>query len=406
MVIYTTDLTLLVKSVQETVTAIGDLAIAQGGYVAGVENTNDGGVPVSAVRIKVLPDRYQATMDQLRALAIEVAGEKATTQDVTEEYNDVQTQLASLEATHRQLLELMSRAASMDELLKIQQQAGQVKLQIDRLRGRATALQRLSDLATIMARVQPAEAALGKEYTTVRGQLRQAQSQQAAQLIALRRARSPEEEATIRDKLAELGLQGDRSTARLAEIEQKAARAGLKLPTAAPDDAAQTTPTDKLQEEYVSSRIELRRTEALQADLTRQLKLSLPAEEQNRLRAQLTETILKLNRLNAQIKSIQERAGQLGVVLPSLTPEQEAALAGTTVEVGQPDPLRAVATAWDASLGFLRAVLSSLLGAIVFIWWAIPLTALLVALMVRRGLHRGWLPRGRQAAPNGDPTIV
>src|SRR5205823_10880148 len=131
---------------------------------------------------------------------------------------------------------------NMDELLKIQQQANQVKLQIDRLRGRETALQRLSDLATITVRVQPAEAALGKEYTTTRGQLRQAQSQQAAQLIALARAKTPEEEAAIRDKLAELALQIDRAGARLSEIEQKAAVSGLKLPTAAPDEAAQTPP--------------------------------------------------------------------------------------------------------------------------------------------------------------------
>ena len=43
-----------------------------------------------------------------------------------------------------------------------------------------TVLERLAGLATITARLQPAEAALGKEYVAVRTQLRQAQSAQAA----------------------------------------------------------------------------------------------------------------------------------------------------------------------------------------------------------------------------------
>ena len=394
MVVYTTDLTLLVKSVAATIGAIGDIAVAQGGYVAGVENSTEGGLPTSTVRIKVLPDRYQATMNQLRGLAVEVAAEKATTQDVTEEYNDVQTQLASLEATHRQLLELLGRAGTTDEVLRIQQQAAQVKLQIDRLKGRITALERLSDLATITARVQSAEAVLGKDYTGVRSQLRQAQAQQADQLLALKRARTPEEENAIKDKLSELALQIDRATARLNDIAEKAKQAGFALPTTPPDEASQAVSAEKdLAQQYIDARIQLRQAEVRQAELTRRLQQNPPAEKQAALRRQLTETILEISRLNVQLKTIQDRAAQTGVALPNLTPEQLAALAGTPVEISQPDPLRAVLAAWEASLAFLRSVLAGLLGAIVFLWWAIPLAALLAVLLIRSGFGRGWIAR-------------
>jgi hypothetical protein len=399
MVIYTTDITLLVKSVAETVRAIGDIAAVQGGYIAGVENGSEGGVPVSTVRIKVLPDRYQATMNQLRGLAVEVAAEKATTQDVTEEYNDVQTQLASLEASHRQLLELLSRATTVEEILKIQTQANQIKLQIDRLRGRATALERLSDLATIAIRVQSAEVALGKEYTVVRGQLRQAESQYAAQLLALKRARTPEEEAAIRDKLGELALQIERASGRVREIEQKATEFAISLPRALPEDPNQISAEKDLPQQFIDARVKLRQTEALQAQLTRRLKEKLSPEEQTALRAQLSEAILELSRVNLQLKTIQERATQTGVVLPQLTPEQEAVLAGTAVEATQPDLLRAIGAAWDASLILLRNVLAGLLTAIVFLWWVIPLVGLLVYLVARRVSLRGVnLGRRRPAA--------
>jgi hypothetical protein len=75
------------------------------------------------VRLKVPPEQYEATMSAVRGLAVEVLAEKATTQDVREEYSDTQTQIASLEVSHAQLLELMKRTGSVDEPLKVQQQA-------------------------------------------------------------------------------------------------------------------------------------------------------------------------------------------------------------------------------------------------------------------------------------------
>lgn len=401
MIIYNTQLTLLVRSVDAAVRAVGDIATLNGGYVAGVENGSENGLPVSTIKLKVLPDRYQAAMNALRdgGLAVEVRDEKATTQDVTEEYSDVQTQLASLEASYRQLLDLLSRATTMDEILKIQNQAAQVKLQIDRLKGRATALERLSELATITVKLQAAEAVLGKDYVAVRSQLRGAQQQYATQSLALKRARTPEEEAKIRDALAELQLQIDRSTARLKEIEQKAGQANVALPTVAADDATQPKTAVDLPQQYIDARVALRRAEARQAEITRRLKLSLPAEEADALRAELSAKILELSSLNGQLKTLQDRANQLGVTLPTLTPEQEAALAGTTVDANQPDPGRSVVTAWEASLAFLRGALAGLLGGVVFFWWAIPLLALAAVVARNRLAARGWPARRAGAAP-------
>jgi hypothetical protein len=85
------------------------------------------------------------------------------------------------------------------------------------------------------------------------------------------------------------------------------------------------------------------------------------------------------------------------VTLPTLTPEQEAALAGTTVEVTQPDPLRAIVTAWEASLTFLRSALAAILTGLVFLWWAIPL--LLLAAFAARGRLRARWPARPAPAP-------
>ncbi|MBI3967014.1 MAG: DUF4349 domain-containing protein, partial [Chloroflexi bacterium] len=122
-VIFTTEISLLVRDLTEGVNAVGRFATSAGGFVAGVENREEQGLPVTVVKIRVPPERYEVTMAELRKLGVEVKGEKGTTQDVTDEVSDLQTQITSLEATHKQLLELLSRAQNIDEIFKIRERA-------------------------------------------------------------------------------------------------------------------------------------------------------------------------------------------------------------------------------------------------------------------------------------------
>ncbi len=360
MVIYTTDVTLLVQDLSGLPDRLGTIAVAHGGYVANVETRADAGVSTVVVRLKVPPQKYDETMRALRGLAVEVRGEKAATQDVTEDYSDTQAQIASLEATHAQLLELMKRSGSVDELLKVQQQAGQVKLQIDRLKGHATALERTSELATITATGQLASDVLRRDYVTERTALRNAQASKAALELQLKRARSAEEEASLRDRLGELQLEVERRTARLGDLAGKASAIGLALPSS--DDAASTTLSESnLGRQYVDARMALRKAQAEQEALTAALRRGGSDED----RQKLADVILRTNDLTGQLKAIQDRANQLGVTLPTLTAEQESVMSGVgAAPLGVVLPAQ-IRQAWDASLQVLLAAA----GAVVFLWW-------------------------------------
>src|SRR5207249_2964244 len=104
------------------------------------------------------------------------------------------TEIAIL-AQDAQLLELMKRTGTMDELLKVQQQADQVRLQIDRLKGRGTAWERLSSLASIGVTAQAAGQVVEQEYAVALVAVRQTEAQRAGLQSQLKRARTPEEEA-------------------------------------------------------------------------------------------------------------------------------------------------------------------------------------------------------------------
>jgi hypothetical protein len=329
MVIYTTEVSLLVASPSQLVSSLGDVVTQAGGYVAGVENKEEGGVPVTTIRLKIPPDRYEPAMRQIRALAVEVTGEKATTQDVTEEFSDVQTQLASLEASHAQLLKLLERAQNVEEILKIQEKVAQTKTQIDRLKGRETFLERSSELATITVNARPAEEVLARTFSTLRSSLRRAEAQRAQTLTAIQRARTPEEEATLRDRLGEVTLELDRLATRISDVENKARAASITLPTPPQDDPAVAATTDQdLIREYLRLVGERRAAEAERDRLTREQRQQ-PTPE---LSQQLQQALLRVSTLDTQTKAVEERARRASIALPSLTADQIAALAGLPPE--------------------------------------------------------------------------
>ena len=272
MVIYTTELSVLVASPSQLVSSLGDVVAQAGGYIAGVENKEEGGVPVTTIRLKIPPDRYESAMRQIRGLAVEVTSEKATTQDVTEEFSDVQTQLASLEASHAQLLELLSKAQNIEEILKIQEKLAQTKLQIDRLKGRETFLQRSAELATVTINARPAEEVLARTYSTIRrlapprrDPARPDDDRDPA------RSKTPEEEATQRDSLGEITLEIERLTARITDVQNKSQAASITLPTPPQDDPSLAATTDQeLIREYLRLVGERRAAEAERDRLTRE----------------------------------------------------------------------------------------------------------------------------------------
>lgn len=326
MVIYVTDVAILVTNPAQLVNSLGDVATQAGGYVAGVENKDEGGVPVTSIKLKLPPDRYEPAMRQIRALAVEVTSEKATTQDVTEEFNDVKIQLASLEATHAQLLELLQRATTIEEILKIQEKAAQTKAQIDRLKGRETFLQRSSELATITVNARPAEEVLARNFSALRSSLRRAEAQRAQTLKAIQNARTPEEEATLRDRLGEITLEVDRLSSRLADVQAKAQTAQITLPAAPPDDPIISTATtdQELLKEYMQLKGDKRLADLEVERLTRERTVEG--------REALIQAKLRVSTLDTQIKTLEERARRGGVALPSLSADEINALAGLPAE--------------------------------------------------------------------------
>lgn len=173
-IIRTARLELEVENVSAAVAEVEDVAVAAGGFVSASNvfidepsesDDGDDGPPrrteTATVTIRVPAEAYRSVVSQLRAVAEEVKSETSESSEVTEEYTDLQARLRNQEATEAQLLELLTKAETIPDILTVQDRISQVRLEIEQVQGRINVLDSLTDLATITVQlaafVPPAE---------------------------------------------------------------------------------------------------------------------------------------------------------------------------------------------------------------------------------------------------------
>ncbi len=158
VIIYTGDISLVVRDTREATDAITELAAAQGGYVAGSNIYQSDDVPRGSITIRVPAELYQDTLAKLRALAIRVDQESSNTQDVTEEFTDLQARKENLEVTEEALQELLKerqRVGSTADILEVYRELTNVRGQIEQIEGRLRYLATQSALSTITINLIP-----------------------------------------------------------------------------------------------------------------------------------------------------------------------------------------------------------------------------------------------------------
>ncbi|GAB4429954.1 MAG: hypothetical protein Kow0031_10640 [Anaerolineae bacterium] len=158
VIIYTGDISLVVRDTEESVAAITQLAEEQGGYVSGANVYQSGEVLRGSMSIRVPAERYTAVIEQLRGMALRVERETASTQDVTEEYTDLQARKVNLEHTEaalQQLLDERQRVGSTSDILEVHRELTNIRGQIEQIEGRMRYLANQAALSTINISLTP-----------------------------------------------------------------------------------------------------------------------------------------------------------------------------------------------------------------------------------------------------------
>jgi hypothetical protein len=156
LIVRTITISLAVGDIPVAVAAIGSLAAGMGGFVVSSQIAGDDADARGFISFRVPSERTDEALEQLRATSVRVIEESTRSQDVTEEYVDLQARLTNLERTEKQYIRLYDRADSVEDVLRVQRELTSVRGQIEQLKGRLQYLDRTSSTSLISVSLRPA----------------------------------------------------------------------------------------------------------------------------------------------------------------------------------------------------------------------------------------------------------
>ncbi len=149
MIVRTGNMSLVVEDVASAIDQITSMAEGFEGYVVSSSMWKEGERLVGHISIRVPAEHFDAAMGTLRELAVDVISETSSSKDVTEEYVDLEAKLGNLEATEAQLLRIMEKAETVEDILAVQRELSNVRDEIDRTKARMQYLERTSETSLI-----------------------------------------------------------------------------------------------------------------------------------------------------------------------------------------------------------------------------------------------------------------
>ncbi len=159
MIVRTGDISLVVKDVAVARDGVAQLAATLEGYVVSSWIAGEGEEMRGNISIRVPDEKFDQALVEIRGLAVRVERESTSSQDVTEQYTDLEARLKNAEATEQQYLALLDRATDVEDMLKIQDSLSRVRAEIEQIKGRMQYLERTSSMSLITVSLQPAVSA-------------------------------------------------------------------------------------------------------------------------------------------------------------------------------------------------------------------------------------------------------
>lgn len=150
---------IVVEDTEASLADISHLAERSGGWVVST-NLYDGGQAKSgSVTIRVPVDQFDATMAAIRDMANEVRNESTSSDDVTEEYVDLDARVANLEATADRVRNFLDAAKNVEEALAVNQELSRLEGDIESLKARMKYLSESADFSLLDIYLTPDELA-------------------------------------------------------------------------------------------------------------------------------------------------------------------------------------------------------------------------------------------------------
>ena len=142
-----------------TVNKVFAIASELGGYVAGSNAASDSGaLRTGSITFEVPSDKFTDAVADIRAIGT-VQNLVIGGQDVSAQYVDLQARLANEEAQRDAMLALLQQAKSVQDIISVQNQLGQITGQIEELKGQIAYYDQATTYSTVSVSIHEAAVA-------------------------------------------------------------------------------------------------------------------------------------------------------------------------------------------------------------------------------------------------------
>ncbi|PSR11548.1 MAG: hypothetical protein DA408_17970 [Bacteroidetes bacterium] len=139
-----------VQDLNQHMTTLEDLVGQQEGYLGNINWQYYDYQDEVTVRIHIPADRFQYLLDTLQKLAVAVDYLRISTEDVTEEYVDIETRLKTKKAVRDRYEEILrTQAKTVEEVLLAEEQIRRLQEEIEAREGRLRYLSQRAAMSTI-----------------------------------------------------------------------------------------------------------------------------------------------------------------------------------------------------------------------------------------------------------------
>jgi hypothetical protein len=159
MIVRTADVRIVVADTSKAVDAVTKSIESTGGYVSGSNIWREGELLRAKLTLRVPADKLTSTLAAIRAQAKRVENETISSEDVSQEFVDLESQVRNLEATEAELLELLKVARvnskKATDVLEVHNHLTVIRGQIEQARGRMRYLSQVTSMSAIALDVVP-----------------------------------------------------------------------------------------------------------------------------------------------------------------------------------------------------------------------------------------------------------
>jgi hypothetical protein len=162
LVVKESTVSLLVKNVVEAQKAISRKAQELGGYLvqSNISHPQETEATSGWITVGVPQEKLEEALSYFRGLAVRVVSETISGQDVTDEYVDIETRLATLLKTKVKFEEILAKAQNVKDILEVQRELINLQEQVDNLKGRQNYLEKSAQLSKVTVYLATDELAL------------------------------------------------------------------------------------------------------------------------------------------------------------------------------------------------------------------------------------------------------